>query len=73
MIMSKMMRQSCLFYQIWLLIMDRLIHSDKIQIYIRVQDYENSFDSVKFTGDTFSNSYFNYFRADVFLNFRLNV
>ena len=53
MIMSKMMRQSYLFYQIWLLIMDRLIHSDKIQIYIRNQDYENSLDSVKFTGDTF--------------------
>ena len=53
MIMSKIMRQGYLFYQIWILIMDRLIHSDKIQIYIRVQDYENSLDSVKFTGDTF--------------------
>ena len=59
MIMSKIMRQGYLFYQIWILIMDRLIHSDKIQIYIRVQDYENSLDSVKFTGDDSKNSYFN--------------
>ena len=59
MIMSKIMRQGYLFFQIWILIMDRLIHSDKIQIYIRVQDYENSLDSVKFTGDDSKNSYFN--------------